>query len=161
MANLNKSSELKAYFETIKTRHEEISHFIYGSFEKLHQEYHSTIKKTEYALFVEWPQKQYSDQGGSVSVRLRQSISIVTNVNKDKYADQDTAVDKCQEILNDIIIRMRKEFFDNGWIFDINELGLADPIYALGIDNCVGVRVTFPVGDWVTTANDASKWSDL
>jgi len=161
MADLNQPTDIKNYFATIQARHVEIDHFIYGSVNKLEQKFGNTVLAKECVLHVEWPQKQYRDNGGSVSTRLYTTLYVLKNINKGDYDLQDETIEKTSEILNDIIMRMRRELFDNGHIFDINDLGEVDPVYHYKIHNCYGVRVSFPLGDWVPVARDASKWTDL
>lgn len=161
MADLNQPNQIKAYFQTIADRHEEISHYYYGHVNRLQAGFKNEVKEAEYALYVEWPQKQYADNGGSITSKLRPSLSILRAINKQGYDQQDDTIEQCFEILDDVIIRMRRECFTNGHIFEISDMGIIDPVYHYLIDNCLGVRVTLPAGDWVTTAINTDKWTDL
>lgn len=162
MADFNQPSDLVAYFrDTIVALHSELSVFIYGDHEQLQAAMKKSIEKDDYILFLEWPEKRYDDDGGSIVARLEPSISILKAINKQDFAAQNNTIDKCYEILNDVIIRMRQEKFEDGHIFRIAEMGRVKPVYHMLIDNAFGVRVQIPMGDWVSTGNDVSKWSDL
>ncbi|CAN0035307.1 unnamed protein product, partial [Chrysoparadoxa australica] len=150
------------YFEdTIAANHVEISHFYWGHVARLQQGFKTTVHKDEYVLYVEWPQKRYRDNDGSIAARLAPSLSVLRAINKDDYDAQDLAIEKCFEILNDIIMRMRRELFDMSFIFSINDINQIDPVYHYMIDNCIGVRMDFQMGDWVALGLDNDKWDDL
>jgi len=162
MADFNKPSDLKTYFEdTIVRNHLDLAHFVYGDHSQLQNLFHRTAKKDEYILFLEWPEKRYQDDGGSVSNRMEPFISVLKAVNKEDFTAQNETIDKCYEILEDVIMRMRSEVFENGHIFRISEMGRIQPVYHMMIDNAFGVRVQVPMGDWVSTQKDTGKWHDL
>lgn len=162
MADLNQPSDIKAYFrDTIVANHTEIKHFCNGHINNLVKLFKDIAKEGEYVLYLEWPQKRYRDNDGSIEAKLRPKLSILRAMNKEDYEAQDTAIDKCMEILNDVIIRMRSEVFYDGFLFSINDLSVVDPVYHYMIENCVGCRVEIPLGDWVSLTKDVSKWTDL
>lgn len=161
MADLNQPEDIKVYFrDTIAANHVEISHFYWGHVARLQQGFKGTVKKGEYVLYVEWPQKRYRDNDGSVVARLAPSLSVLRAINKDDYDAQDIAIEKCFEILNDIIMRMRREIFDHGFVFSINDINQIDPVYHYMIDNCIGCRMDFQIGDWVALGLNNSKWEE-
>lgn len=162
MADLNKPSQIKAYFQTIVARHTELAHFCYGNITRLQQLFKQTMTEDEYVLYLEWPQKRYRDNSGTVDAQLNPSISVLKSCNKENYAAQDAAIEKCMEILDDIIIRMRKEVHLNGHIFKISDMQQpVDPVTTYMIDNCFGCRVPIYLGDWVSVTPNPAKWSDL
>lgn len=162
MADLNQPGHIKAYFrDTIVANHIELSHFYSGKMDRLAQAFKNTIKTGEYVMFLEWPVKRYRDEGGSITAKMQPAMSILAAINKKNDSDQDTALEKCFEIIDDIIIRMRQETFDNGHIFRIQDITQVDPVYNYMIDNCIGCRMEFQIGDWVAVGMNNAKWSDL
>jgi hypothetical protein len=161
MADLSTPTQVKEYFETvIVANHIELAHFAYGSHQRLEKVFSKAAKKDEYVLYLEWPEKRYADQDGSITARLQPHIGVYRAVNKENDARQDLVIDKCYEILDDIIIRMRSEIFLQGNVFSINDIGTIQPVYHMMIDNAFGCRVQMAVGDWISTQVNTGKWSD-
>lgn len=161
MADLSQPSDIKSYFSNLVTLHSELSHFASGNYEALAQSFKDDSADDEYTLYLEWPQKRYRDQDGAVDAKLITYISVLTPINKKTFAEQDAAIDKCMEIMNDILIRMRNELFYAGYRFSINDVGTVDPVKHYMIANCFGCRVPIELGDWIPVSRDAAKWSDL
>lgn len=161
MPDFNLPNDIKTYFsDTIVANHVELAHFAYGSHTRLMKLFKTTATKDDFILYLEWPEKRYRDNDGAIEAQLQPHMGIYKAVNKEDDATQDDVIDKCYEILDDILIRMRTELFASGFIFSINDLGTIQPVYHMLIDNAFGCRVQMPMGDWVATGLKVNKWMD-
>lgn len=156
MIDLSVYGGLAVWGEHMKQQHADLNHFLRGEESDLQDFVKNKRNASEWLLFMEYVPVQYSDQSGTASVDYVQPMLIVTNY-KQKKEQQDQALDKAQEIFQDIFLRARRELFLDGHKISIDNLKV-DPV----VDSRYGVGASCDIdlGTFISLDINPNKWLD-
>lgn len=157
---LENTSQLKTYIQSLVSRNIDISHFINGNLKRL-QEFFKDVAENETVLYMEWPSLKPREREGSIDHKLVTGLAILRSVAQDDYDAQDLAISQCMEIAEQIMLRMRRDQHIEQHFYSINDIPSIDPVSLYMVDNCFGCRFEIQPGDWISTAVNTSKWTDL
>ncbi len=157
---IKKPAELETYLTSVGTLHNSISHVVYGSADKVAELFGNEATSIQYVMVIEWPDQRYRDAQGTVDVRHVVGVSILKAINSEGYDAQNAAISECMSIWQQMVVRMRKETFQNSHHFIIQDMGRTEPILSYLVSNAFGCRTEIEMGDWISLVPDSAVWSD-
>jgi len=157
---LTNYNEYRAYFEAIASAHTLIQGFVFGD-----DEVFDSLLKKGHDLPVLWlqeyePARVEDPFADNVMERKLGSLVIYNKPADDTFEARHTATDATEEIVLDIISKLRKDYVEGVVIipFDNMTYGLAEDFYRGGV-RYVGTRLEFEFMDPVDIGYDAARWS--
>jgi hypothetical protein len=158
---LDNYNDLRDYNrDTIVALNTDLTDFVYGDIKRL-QEANANLDTGAKIMFMEFPSINPRDRDGSVDVKYSTGISILSNPNSELMDDQDTAMAENMEIAREILLRYRRDQPLLGHHFTINDVQKIDPVRLYTGAGWIGCRFEVDLGDWMGTALNAAKWTDI
>lgn len=151
-------SDFIAYFRTIAKEHVNIEYFVHGASERIISQSRSDLKYP--CLWLETPSMRLSDTTSDVQGWRETGFVVFINSDTDDYEKQDHIWQKTEEIVLDIISRLRKDSRQLQFKIDLNSISI-DPIHTIFVDNDYGWRVEFRTDKSVPICYHPEKWSNI
>ena len=149
-------NDLKTYLQQLATDHTDINDFQSGNFDRLKHTFGGKSVQAP-VMFVEWPSLNLADYDDNTEGKFQFGLFILYAVARDKFDDQDNAINNATEILRNIIARwIRVDKPESSYIIEVDQI--IEPVTFLMIDNCFGAKVEVSIGDHIGLVHDETKW---
>jgi hypothetical protein len=157
----NTLSDFAAYFRQLAAEHVELAgSFVHGSAGRIISGSRSGIKYP--CLWLETPTLHLSEKDMTSAPDGRRTCAfvILKNVPSTDYAAQDAGWEYTERIALDVLSRMREDRKKRLFAFKLNDSAL-EPVATLTVDNEIGWRYEFEIGNPLVLRYDASRWVQL
>jgi len=151
----NTLKDFIAYFQQLAEKHVELKSFVHGAAGRIISGSRSGL---EYPLlWLETPTLGLSDKDGTSPYGQRTSAFVVLhNSDVGNYADQDAKWALTEALALDVLSYLRRDKKARTINFDLN--GQLEAVATLTVDNEIGWRYEFALGDFVPLQFDVTRW---
>ncbi|MVN77834.1 hypothetical protein GO988_15995 [Hymenobacter sp. HMF4947] len=144
------------YFRQLVTEHVELQTFVHGAAGRIIAGTRSGF--TYPVLWLETPSMGLTDKDGTTPFGQRASAFVVLhNTEGDSYADQDKKWASTEALALEVLSRLRHDKKTRRHTFDLNG-GQLEAVATMTVDNEIGWRYEFSLGDYVSLKYDATRW---
>jgi hypothetical protein len=145
------------YFRELAGKHVDIKTFVHGAAGRIISGSRSGLEYP--VLWLETPSLTLADKDGTAPFGTRLGAFVVLhNTNSGDYEDQDAKWASTEAIALDVLSRLRKEHKERKISFSSLDGGQLEAVATLTVDNEIGWRYEFSLGDYVPLKYDATRW---
>jgi hypothetical protein len=153
---LRNQRQYKEYFKAIALAHKEIKAFYFGGIEQIQSLFKS---KVEYpVMWLEYYDTNLRDLKSDNFLGMKKgSLVIMSKCAVNNFDEYQAVEEKSEEIIFDIISKIRKDYDENILKTELNNFSWAaiDPYF---VDNCHGIRMEFNFHSPLNTSFNQDKW---
>jgi hypothetical protein len=148
-----------AYFRELATLHVALAgSFVHGAAGRIISGTRTSIKYP--CLWLETPTMVLTEKDGTVPDGRRScAFAILKSVPLNDYNAQDLGWEETERLALDVISRMRRDRKARKFSFIINNAQL-EPVATLTVDNEIGWRFEFELGNPVPVCYEPARWAD-
>ncbi len=152
----NTLTDFIAYFRQLAAQHVAIKTFVHGAAGRIIGGSRSGLEYP--VLWLETPTLGLSDKDGTAPYGQRTSAFVVLHSSESgNYEDQDAKWASTEALALDVLSYLRRDKKARKIAFDLN--GQLEAVATLTVDNEIGWRYEFSLGDFVPLKFDATRWS--
>lgn len=166
---LTNLASFRAYFEAIATgpnHHVDLKGFKWGDEDVVKNDNRSDLAHP-FLWTGPYEQSRYSDRSSDNVVKFKRvKLNVFTSAASESYADQNTAVELCESIMDDIVAKIIKDKAgrDNAGVWEmivahIDAANGRPVVIQLGSTKYHGWELTIEIGDNKNLQYNAAKWT--
>jgi hypothetical protein len=147
-----------AYFRRLAAEHVELQSFVHGATARIIESSRSGV--TYPCLWLETPALIFSDKDGTAPDGRRVAAFVVLlQKSRGDYDAQDLEWERAERLALDVLSRLRRDQKARRFTFELHG-GQLEPINTLTVDNEIGYRFEFELGQPVPLCYDATRWQE-
>ena len=149
-------SDFVGYFRKLASEHTAIKSFVHGASERIISQTRSELSYP--CLWLETPSLKIAASDADIQGWRTSAFVVFTNSPADDYDEQDALWQQTEQIVLDILARIKRESRSLQFKIDLNSVQI-DPIHTLFVDNDYGWRVEFQTDKSLDFCHNPAVWN--